>query len=264
MTSAIVPQKNISILPSEVEFAQLQQASKIAASCQFYKAHGGYENIFMIGLAARELGIPLTQALNSGIWNIQGKIEISARLLNSLIRRNGHSIRVIEQNADRCVLEGVRYDNGDRCTAGFSVEDAKVAGLMGKATWRAHLEDMLWARAISRLARRLFPDVVGTAYVEGEIRDSRTTKGPLMGEIEVFDETWSTAEIAQKEVRLYQSIDECDRLLAQEYIQKYSAHWEKPLEQTLKDYEDLDKFKKAFYKWKAKHLSCAKKPEICA
>jgi hypothetical protein len=31
---------------------------------------------------------------------------------------------------------------------------------------------MLYARAMSRLARRLFSDVIGTAYVEGEIRDT--------------------------------------------------------------------------------------------
>jgi hypothetical protein len=33
-------------------------------------------------------------------------------------------------------------------------------------------EDMLYNRALSRLARRLFADVIGTSYIEGEIREA--------------------------------------------------------------------------------------------
>lgn len=39
--------------------------------------------------------------------------------------------------------------------------------------WAKYPEDMIYARALSRLARRLFADVIGTAYVEGEIREEK-------------------------------------------------------------------------------------------
>ena len=35
---------------------------------------------------------------------------------------------------------------------------------------------MLYARAASRLARRLFPDVIGTMYVEGEVSAEKSEK----------------------------------------------------------------------------------------
>ena len=41
--------------------------------------------------------------------------------------------------------------------------------MRGGGGWEKYASDMLFARCISRLARRLFADVISTAYVEGEI-----------------------------------------------------------------------------------------------
>lgn len=160
------------LLPNLHEFQMFQTIAKTAQSSGLYKGVGEESKIFMILLAARELGISPMLALNGGIWNIQGKIEVSSRLMNSLIRRAGHSLEIKECNNNICTLRGKRADNGDIAEASFTIEEARVAGLAGREVWKKYTQDMLYARAMSRLARRLFSDVIGTAYVEGEIRDA--------------------------------------------------------------------------------------------
>jgi hypothetical protein len=170
MNTMNVPSTNL--LPNVHEFQMFQTIAKNAQASGLYKGVGEESKIFMILLAARELGVSPMLALNGGIWNIQGKIEISARLMNSLIRRAGHSLEIKECNNKVCILKGKRADNGDTAEASFTIEEAQLAGLSNRDVWKKYTQDMLYARAMSRLARRLFSDVIGTAYVEGEIRDT--------------------------------------------------------------------------------------------
>lgn len=163
---------NMPLMPSQEEFNMLQVIAKNAQDSGLYGGVGQQAKIFMVLLAARELGVSPMLALNGGIWNIQGKIEISARLMNGLIRRAGHSIKIIETTDEICTLLGTRTD-GDFVTLSFSKADAEKAGLWGNNTWKKYPADMLYNRCMSRLARRLFPDVIGTAYVEGEIREAK-------------------------------------------------------------------------------------------
>lgn len=238
-------------MPSESEFQILHTLSKTASMSGLYSSVGSPEKIFMILLAARELGVPPLQALNGGIWNIQGKIEISARLMNSMIRRQGHSIKVVECNSQRCILEGKRADNGDSFTAQFSMEDAAKAGLAGRSTWKSYAEDMLYSRAMSRLARRLFSDVIGTAYVEGEIRDCKPES--IQPEpLEVVKEEESEDDVNKLLDELCSGYPEEDPELICVYIRKYAAHWKRSVSESLHDYQDAEKFLSDFGKWKRK------------
>lgn len=167
-----VPQVQSNMMPTAQDFQMLQVIAKNAADSGLYSGMGQQAKIFMVLLAARELGVSPMLALNGGIWNIQGKIEISARLMNALIRRSGHSIKIIVSTDTECRLLGKRND-GDSFETSFTMEDATKAGLSGSNVWKKYPADMLYNRCMSRLARRLFPDVIGTAYVEGEIRESK-------------------------------------------------------------------------------------------
>lgn len=238
-------------IPTEAEFNMINMLSKTAAMSGLYSSIGSPEKIFMILLAARELGIPFFQAINGGIWNIQGKIEISARLMNSMIRRQGHSIRVIECNSQKCILEGKRADNGDSFTAQFTIEDAARAGLAGRSTWKSYAEDMLYSRAMSRLARRLFSDVIGTAYVEGEIRDCKPqvlAEDLQASTPEIIVENESQTDALLNE--MCRRFPDDDAKLISEYIKKYAQHWKKSIQQSCEDYSDSEKFLKDFRKWK--------------
>ena len=86
-----------------------------------------------------------------------------------LVRQQGHSV-VFEVNEQRAIAIGKRSDTGDEHKAEFSIKDAEAAGLVGKRNWKQYTEAMLTWRAVSKLCRVLFPDVVlGAGYVPEEL-----------------------------------------------------------------------------------------------
>lgn len=173
-------------LPKIEEMQTLNLMAKSAWQSGFYKSLGGQDAILAIMLLAREYDLPPMQALSGGIWNIQGKIEISARFMNMMIRREGHKLNIERSDEKGCVITGERKDTQETYTASFLEEDAIRAQLVNKQQWLKHPKDMYFARAISTLARKLFPDVIGNSYVEGEggeIIVNKDSEQPDMNEI---------------------------------------------------------------------------------
>jgi hypothetical protein len=164
--------------PSQAELQTIGLIAKTAHSSGLYSGVGGESKILMILLTAKELGVGPCMALNGGIWNINGKVEISSRLMNSLIRRAGHSLTIIRSDDTVCTLLGKRSD-GDTFECSFTMEEAKTAGLAVRDVWKKYPGDMLYNRCMSRLARRLFSDVIGNSYVEGEIREAKEVEKQL-------------------------------------------------------------------------------------
>lgn len=192
------------MLPSANEFTMFQTIAKNAQASGLYTGIGGAERIFMIMLAARELGISPMLAINGGIWNIQGKIEISARLMNSMIRRSGHTLS-IKGDDKACTITGKRVDTGETQEETFTIEMANKAGLVRQGPWTKYPEDMLYNRCMSRLARRLFPDVIGNAYVEGEIREI-IDKDLRVADYEEVKMTAAAYEEVKKRVAAYEEV----------------------------------------------------------
>ena len=130
----------------------------------------GYDEATMMNifLTARDLGISPMKALNGGFYLVKGKISMSTALMTDRIRKEGHSVKVVEWTREKCVIIGIRKDNGDSVKVEFTMEDAKLAGLDSGEGWRKYPKAMLYNRAMSMLARVLFPDVVGNCYSEDE------------------------------------------------------------------------------------------------
>lgn len=127
--------------------------------------------VFAIMQTGREMGIGPMRALRSFIM-VKGNLGMKAQFLQALILSAGHTISFDEVSDEVCVLTGTRHDNQMTYTATFKIEEAKRAGLIKGSGWMKYPEDMCFARCISKLARRLFPDVVGGAYVEGEFEET--------------------------------------------------------------------------------------------
>ncbi len=151
-----------------------------------YRNVGKESGIMMIMLAAREYGIGPAQALNGGLHIIEGKVELSARMMSALIRRARHTLQIIESTPTKCTIRGRRSDTNEIHTVTFTIEEAQQAGLIkDKGGWKKNPIDMLYARAVSRLARQLFSDVIGIGYVEGEIVDCRASYEVLDPSVEI-------------------------------------------------------------------------------
>jgi hypothetical protein len=140
----------------------------------------GQEGIFAIVETAKSLGVDPRIALGGGLYCVKGRVEMSSRMMAALIRAKKHSItRDRDSNDTICILHAKRADNGDQWTESFSMQEAQRAGLVTPGgTWTKFPRDMLYARALSRLARQLFPDIIGNCYVEGEIAEDPSIADP--------------------------------------------------------------------------------------
>jgi hypothetical protein len=172
MSNEIVVQEDRVIL-------DLQSMNKMCSylmQTPHYKKMGA-EGVFAIVQKAKTLGVNPLDALNGGLYFVQGRVEMSAQMMAQLIRQYGHSISKDKDSNDNiCILHGKRADNGDIWKESFSIADAKRAGIYKEnGPWGKYPRNMLYARALSNLARQLYPDVIKGCYVEGEIRDA----GPL-------------------------------------------------------------------------------------
>lgn len=115
-------------------------------------------------MAGAEMGLPPFASM-SGIHIVQGKPVLGANLIATLVKndpRYDYRIRTCDNN--QCVL--VWYENGAAVgESEFTTAEAQAAGLAGKDNWKKYPSDMLFARAISRGARRYAPGIFGGAPV---------------------------------------------------------------------------------------------------
>lgn len=235
--------------PTTHEIAVFETMANMAAASKMYKGIGEQAGIMTIMLAAREMGIPPMAALNGGLNIINGKVEISARMMNALIRKAGHQIVVKQSTEDKCILVGKRCDNGDTIETSFSVAEAQKAGLVKPGGgWTKWPKDMCFARALSRLSRQLFSDVIGIGYVEGEI--SQQDVKPMEVEIVVDDTIEDEMKLQDEYTALFAQED---RSLALEYLQVVMKHFSWSASSAIKEVtKDKEKLDEKFTTWKNK------------
>lgn len=238
------------LIPAPTDLTAIQYMAQTAVLSKMYKNIGDESGIMMIMLTARELGLPAMQALNGGINIIQGKVELSARLMNALMRRAGISITVKESTDEKCVLLAKRSDNGDEVCAEYTIEDAKRAGLVKVGGgWTKFPKDMCFARAISRLARQIAPDVIGGCYVEGEVREAAINPEPI---IEVPSEVRHLTNLQKKE-SLFEWFNIEDHVYLDEYIKVVSEHFQWSEDATIQRFLADENMINKFKAWKTKN-----------
>lgn len=132
----------------------------------------GEAGIFAILQRSKAMNIDPFDALNGGMYYINGKVGMSTELMASLIRKAGHTVVKDPQSDDSiCILHGKRCDTDDQWTSTFSMVDADRAGLK-KNMFLKYPSIMLYNRAMSTLARQLFPDVIkGCGYEKDELEE---------------------------------------------------------------------------------------------
>ena len=120
-------------------------------------------------LYGREVNLPPMSSLTS-IHVVKGKPSLSAESMRGLVLAAGHEIQFVEANSSRCVVAGRRRGQERWTEASFSMDDARRAGLSG-GNWNKYPQEMMVARATTRLCRMMFPDVISGLRTVEEAED---------------------------------------------------------------------------------------------
>ncbi|WP_289008260.1 hypothetical protein [uncultured Thermomonospora sp.] len=129
-------------------------------------------------LAGREQGIgPMTSLTHMHV--VEGRPTMSAELKRARVLAAGHHIHYVEMTSTRCVVRGRRRGSDEWTTVTWTMDDARRAGLAGKANWQRHPRRMLQARATSELCDLLFPDVVGGMPTTEDVADDVEAVEPV-------------------------------------------------------------------------------------
>ena len=142
-------------------------------------------DIVAAGLAGRAYGWDVMTSMRQ-FHVIEGTASLRPESMLGLVRQAGHSVTV-EVHPEGVIAHGTRADTGDEHSASFTMADAEAAGLAGKKNWKQYQDAMLTWRAVAKLCRVLFPDVVlGAGYVPEELGAEVTATGEVI-EIEPVD-----------------------------------------------------------------------------
>lgn len=142
----------------------LQTAATALHSSGFFSDVKTQAQAMVKVMAGAEIGLPPFASM-TGIHIVQGKPVIGANLIATLVKNDPrYDYRVARADSASCILEW--YENGKHVGQSiFSMDEAQAAGLTGKDNWRKYPSDMLFARALTRGARRYAPGIFGGAPV---------------------------------------------------------------------------------------------------
>lgn len=158
-------------LAEKLQLAQIMSKSNIIPKISKDKPYSA-EDIVSLFLIGERLGVDPIAAL-SGIWIVEGRPSVSARLCRALILKHGHKWRVEHWDAQSIKVTVTRKDDEPQ-TFEFTMKEAAHAGLTNRKTWQQHPRPMLMAAVTRRIVDAVFPDLfLGMTAYEQEEFDER-------------------------------------------------------------------------------------------
>lgn len=144
----------------------------------------------MIILKAMELGVPATAAYEF-IDIIEGRPRIRGQMVGALVERSGKgTIAITETDAQHCVAIGQRPGRPS-LRIECRIEDFRQLA-QSKQVWKDYPADMLRWKAIARVGRVMFADVLGGMDAALGVEDAGsydydTASQPTVGRLDVID-----------------------------------------------------------------------------
>jgi len=184
----------------------------------------GPDGIYAVVAKAKSMEMDPIDALNGGLYYVNGRVGMSTEAMAARMRAAGHSISKDQKSTNTCcVLNGKRADNGDTWTTSFSIDDAKRAGIYNeKGPWGKYPDVMCYNRAMSKMFRQLTPDLSkGAGYTLDELKEIAACEAPMARQIEAQAVELVSQEQADE---LSLVFIECDP----EYIEKVWKTLRKP------------------------------------
>lgn len=157
---------------------------------RMFSSYGSAPAVLSTIMVGRELGLPAMASLRS-IHNIEGRHGLAAQLMVALILKSGFAEYFEPVDFDEQHATYTTHRKGARnpVTLTHTIEMAWKAWPKGKATdqrkieearaafeasgWGRNPTDMLVARATSRLARMVYPDLMAGLYTPEELEEIR-------------------------------------------------------------------------------------------
>lgn len=123
---------------------------------------------------------------------IQGRATLRAAALQAIAMQAGGVFEVMEESVRACTIRARRSEKKWEQVFTFTIEQAAAMGLTGKDNWKKMPQFMLYARCVSVLCRRGWPDVIGGLYSQEELADGAAAlvipAEALEGEVPTVDE----------------------------------------------------------------------------
>ena len=158
---------------------------------------GNAANAFVAAETGAALGLEPLQALAS-IAVINGRATLSSDLMAAVIRRAGHTLRIVENSPESVTATLIRADDKNfEFTVTWDKDKAVKAGLWGqKGPWSQYPTQMLRARAITEVARQGASEaLMGVIYSPEDFGATITDTGEVI-EAEIVDDAPAPAKPA--------------------------------------------------------------------
>ncbi|WP_315298151.1 hypothetical protein [uncultured Actinomyces sp.] len=143
---------------------------------------GNAANAFVAAETGAALGLEPLQALAS-IAVINGRATLSSDLMAAVIRRAGHTLRIVENSPESVTATLIRADDkGFEFTVTWDKDKAVKAGLWGqRGPWSQYPTQMLRARAITEVARQGASEaLMGMIYAPEDFGATITDTGEVI------------------------------------------------------------------------------------
>jgi 5'-3' exonuclease len=167
----------------QLEPRSIGEASRLAQAMFIGRMFNGYGNpqaVLATILAGRELNMNTVASLRA-FHIIDGKMSLAADAMRALVLRSGNAkyFRCTERTAEHCTWETWRIGDPEQVRLTYTIEQAKLAWQKDERAWKLSAwgrmpEDMLSARASSKLARLVYADILYGLYAPEELRDEVT------------------------------------------------------------------------------------------
>lgn len=160
---------------------------------------GNAANAFVAAETGAALGLEPLQALAS-IAVINGRAALSSDLMAAVIRRAGHTLRIVENSPESVTATLIRADDKEfKFEVTWDKDKATKAGLWGqRGPWTQYPTQMLRARAITEVARQGASEaLMGMIYSPEDFGATITDTGEII-EAKVIDDTPAPAPVKPK------------------------------------------------------------------
>lgn len=195
--TALVQVQNVdSLLPSLEVLKNMKVVADYMVSAKMLPpGYKGGEDLMVIGLRGRELGVPLGQAVQ-GMFPMKGRIGYMGGFLSSMVKNRlpFSDIKIQESTKEKCVLAWRRNATDEYLTEEYSMEEvtachynenpvwddrtnSQKVDASGHPLWRTKTpwgdpKNMLYWRCLTRTINRWFSDVFGSpVYTADEMQD---------------------------------------------------------------------------------------------